>query len=112
MPTGCLPNAVPRRLTAGGLATPSPGTARLARSGAWGARSVSRTARGPTASARSTSDRSSTPPKRLSQYSNVCPAATWSRWCGWAERDQRSTFQTTAAASSGVPSWKRTPARR
>ncbi len=108
MPTGCLPNPVPHRSTAFGLAIPNPGMARVARSGASGCWSVIRTAWGPIDSIFETMERSSNPPNWEPQYSKASPALTWFSCWGCPERRQRSKFQTTAAASSGVPSWKAT----
>ena len=79
--------------------------ARLARKGACGALSVIRTAWEPTASTFETIDLSSKPPNWPSQYSKVWPALTWFSCWGWLDFHQRSMFHTTAAASSGAPSW-------
>ncbi len=111
MPTGCLPNSVPQRSTALGLAMSKTNIARLARKGACGSLSVMRTVWVPTASTALTIDLSSKPPNCPSQYSKVWPAFSWLSCWGWAAFHQRSKFQTTAAASSGLPSWNFTPLR-
>src|SRR5207247_2302462 len=82
--------------------------ARLARNGACGSFSVMRTVCEPTASTLETIDLSSNPPNCASQSSKVWPALTWLSCCGLPAFHQRSKFQTTLAASSGVPSWNRT----
>src|SRR5213594_4970584 len=79
--------------------------ARFARKGACGSLSVMRTVCEPTAATALTTDLSSKPPNCPSQYSNVWPAFTWLSCWGWAAFHHRSKFHTTAAASSGLPSW-------